>query len=105
MGHNPNEKAFFLTPSKLRCSTVFNSFVANLSQVLDQNFGVGATVIPIALTVLHYAPAPNKASGHRPHPFYSLWYLESHVRRYWLTSVIVILYKVTILYIKRKKDV
>lgn len=96
MGYNSVEKIFFNTPSKIRSSPAFNSFMANLPQVVDQNFKIGASVIPLSLTIMHFAPAPNKAAGIRPHPFYSLWYLEAYVRRYWLNALIVMLYKVNI---------
>jgi len=95
MGYNSIDKTFFITPSKIRASPAFNSFMANLPQVVDQNFKIGASVIPLSLTILHYAPAPNKASGIRPHPFYSLWCLETCIRRYWLNGLIVMLYKVS----------
>jgi hypothetical protein len=94
LGYNPQDKCFFLQPGRVRSSPVFNSFVSNLPQVLDQNFRVGATILPISLSVLHYSPAPSKSAGSRMHPSYSLWYLEPHVRRHWLFSLIVILYKV-----------
>ncbi|OXA59651.1 Protein unc-79 [Folsomia candida] len=93
LGYNPQEKAFFLTPSRVRSSAIFNSWISNLPQVVDQNFRVGATMLPISLTVLHYCPAPNKSAGSRMHPSFSLWFLEPHVRRHWLISLIVILYK------------
>lgn len=56
LGYNPQEKAFFLTPGRVRSSAIFNSFISNLPQVMDQNFRVGATILPISLTVLHYCP-------------------------------------------------
>ncbi|CAG7837387.1 unnamed protein product [Allacma fusca] len=93
LGYNSTDKSFFLTPGRLRSSTVFNSFLSNLPQVLDQNFGVGKTLISTSLTVLHFCPAPNRVAGNRVHPYYSLWLLEKHVRRYWLSALIVILYK------------
>lgn len=95
LGYNSNDKTFFIPPARMRSSPVFNSFVSTLPQVLDQNFRVGGTLLPLALTILQYCPAPSKNAGQRAHPSYSLWYLEPHVRRTWLMSLIVILYKVS----------
>ncbi|ODN04336.1 Protein unc-79 [Orchesella cincta] len=92
LGHNPQDKTFFIPPSRMRSSPVFNSFISALPQVLDQNFRVGGTLLPMSLTILQYCPAPSKNAGSR-YPSYSLWYLEPHVRRSWLMSLIVVLYK------------
>lgn len=82
-----------------RTSAVFNVFIANLPQVLDQNHLMGWCMLHAAFQVLLYAPNPNSSSSGQDniqnHNYsYSLWYLESHVRRNWLMSVLVILYKV-----------
>ena len=102
LGYNPSDKNFFVTPTRLRASAIFNSFLSNLPQVLDQNFTVGKTLIPISLNLLHYCPAPNRIAGQRLHPYFSLWLIEKHVRRYWLSALIVILYKVRLNFKKRK---
>lgn len=119
LGYSQVEKSFHVTPNRMRCnenqkkdfpssmpfiyrsSAVFNVFVANLPQVLDQNHLMGWCLLNAAFQVLLYAPNPNSScSSENIHNIathnycYSLWYLEPHVRRNWLMSVLVILYKV-----------
>ena len=63
-------------------------------QVLDRNFKLGNTILPITLLLLQYCPSPQRyASDYQP-PNYTLWYLEPHTRLSWLRSLLVILYKV-----------
>lgn len=83
-----------------RTSSVFNAFLANLPQMLDQNHVMGANILEAALHTLLYAPSTatvasaNSESSHNIIYSYSLWRLEPHVRRSWLMSVEVIMYKV-----------
>lgn len=80
------------------CSPVFNSFLANLSQVLDQNHLIGAHVLESVMPVILYAPNRNKTGVESYQHLifnYSLWYLACHVRRNWLMAMVVILYKYT----------
>lgn len=99
LGYNSSEKFFHVTPDRLRISTVFNVFLANLPQLLDQNHLMGWTMLPVVLQVLLYSPNPNTnvlpsaESMQNASYTYSLWYLEAHVRRNWLMAVIVVLYK------------
>lgn len=99
LGYNSTEKFFHQTPDILRTSTVYNVFMANLPQLLDQNSLMGATMLPIVMQVLLYSPNPNSNALTNTEAMqnasytYSLWYLEPHVRRNWLLSVLVILYK------------
>ncbi|XP_063709308.1 protein unc-79 homolog isoform X4 [Culicoides brevitarsis] len=93
------EKSFHTIPLKLRCSAVFNAFLSNLPQVLDQNSTMGMMMVPTIIQVLLFAPSPcNQVGGgmesmHNISLTYSLWYLEPHARRNWLMSILVILYK------------
>ena len=65
-----------------------------MRQVLDRNFKLGNTILPITLLLLQYCPSPQRyASDYQP-PNYTLWYLEPHTRLSWLRSLLVILYKV-----------
>lgn len=79
---------------------MFNAFLANLPQMLDQNHVMGANILEAALHTLLYAPSTatvasaNSESSHNIIYSYSLWRLEPHVRRSWLMSVEVIMYKV-----------
>lgn len=58
---------------------------------------MGWLMTPPVLAILQYCPYPPQATppttDHQP-PNYSLWYLEPHIRRSWLMSLLVILYKV-----------
>lgn len=99
LGFNQIDKSFHISSSRLRNSAVFNSFLANLPQVLDQNHLMGWVLLPSVIQILLYAPNGNGMSqsgvesvANIPYNF-SLWYLESHVRRYWMMSLLVILYK------------
>lgn len=79
---------------------MFNAFLATLPQMLDQNHLMGGHLLPAVLQVLLYSPSPANVasaaneSNQSPSYTYSLWRLEPHVRRNWLMSVEVILYKV-----------
>lgn len=83
-----------------RSSSVFNAFLANLPQMLDQNHLMGASILEAVLHTLLYAPSTatvasvNSESSHNIIYSYSLWRLEPHVRRSWLMAVEVIMYKV-----------
>lgn len=83
-----------------RSSAVFNAFIGTLPQTLDQNHLMGGHILPAALQVLLYSPSPanvcSAASENNQCPSYTytLWRLEPHVRRNWLMSVEVIMYKV-----------
>lgn len=82
-----------------RQSPVFNVFISNLPQLLDQNHLMGWTVMPTCLMLLQYCPCPPHDNSHlQPHPTYSLWFLEPHARRCWLMSLLVLLYKVGVSY-------
>jgi protein unc-79 len=99
MGFNQNEKMFQFSSGRIRCSSVFNGFMANLPQFMDQNHEMGAadTLFNFIIQLLIYSPYPNNSI---PATFevmqntsYSLWFLEIQVRRNWLMAVLVILYK------------
>lgn len=99
MGFNQIEKMFQFSSARIRCSSVFNGFMANLPQFLDQNHEMGAleSLFNFIIQLLIYAPYPNNSI---PATFdvmqntsYSLWFLEIQVRRNWLMALLVILYK------------
>ncbi|KAK7493418.1 hypothetical protein BaRGS_00015318 [Batillaria attramentaria] len=76
-----------------RSSAVFNAFLSGVPFVLDRNFKLGNTILPITLLLLQYCPSPQRyASDYQP-PNYTLWYLEPHTRLSWLRALLVILYK------------
>lgn len=99
MGFNHNEKMFQFSSGRIRCSSVFNSFMASLPQFLDQNHEMGAleSLFNFIIQLLIYSPYPNNSI---PATFevmqntsYSLWSLEIQVRRNWLMALLVIFYK------------
>ncbi|KAF2367443.1 hypothetical protein FHG87_001798 [Trinorchestia longiramus] len=92
MGYSTIESNFSVGPTKLRASPVFNSFIANLPQVLDHNFQMAKKIIAIIVPVLQFSPAPHKVPDLRQ-PTYSLWMLQPTIRKAWLTSTLTILYK------------
>lgn len=105
MGFNQHEKIFQFSSSRIRSSSVFNSFMANLPQFLDQNVDMGSSesLFYFIIHLLVYSPYPNNSI---PATFdamqnttYSLWFLEAQVRKNWLMAVLVILYKYNLNYI------
>ncbi|XP_017112167.1 protein unc-79 homolog isoform X2 [Drosophila elegans] len=96
LGHNQIDKTFHTTPESLRVSAVFNAFLANLPQVLDQNHLIGGLVLPSVMQIILYAPNPTSTSGESYQNIvfnYSLWHLEQYPRRNWLFTLLVVLYK------------
>lgn len=99
MGFNQIEKTFNFSAPRIRCSSVYNSFMASLPQFLDQNHEMGAMEALLNFTI-HLLIYSTYASNTIPATFdilqnsyYSLWCLEIHVRRNWIMAVLVILYK------------
>jgi hypothetical protein len=68
LGYGPTERAFCLTPQKLRSSATFNAFLSALPQVLDRNLAIGANLLPMTLSLMIFCPAPpsknNGPGGH-----------------------------------------
>ncbi|XP_023177086.1 protein unc-79 homolog isoform X8 [Drosophila hydei] len=96
LGHNQIDKTFHTTPESLRVSAVFNAFLANLPQVLDQNHLIGGLMLPSVMQIILYAPNPTSTSGESYQNIvfnYSLWHLEQYPRRNWLFTLLVVLYK------------
>ncbi|XP_064117132.1 protein unc-79 homolog isoform X3 [Macrobrachium nipponense] len=92
MGFSPTEHCFSVSPARLRSSPVFNAFLSNLPHVLDHNFKMGTSLLPTCLPVLQFCAAPHRVVDLR-YPAFSLWCLQPHPRRYWLSSVLTFLYK------------
>ncbi|GBP28889.1 Protein unc-79 homolog [Eumeta japonica] len=104
LGYNCIERYFHMTPASLRQSSIFNAFMANLPQVLDQNHLMGAVIADSTLLLLQYcsastaSPSLGSEARHEPGavaaaPTHTLVALEPHVRRHWLTALLVVLYK------------
>ncbi|CAH2094993.1 unnamed protein product [Euphydryas editha] len=92
LGYNSVEKYFTISPHTLRSSSIFNAFMANLPQVLDQNHVMGASIAEPTLMLLQHCSRPAMAVGNVGGT-HSLAALEPHVRRHWLMAVLVLLYK------------
>ena len=63
LGFCPNDRAFCLTPQRLRASTTFNAFLSALPHFLDHNLTIGATLLPLTLSTLIFCPAPPSQSS------------------------------------------
>jgi len=67
-------------------------------QVLDENYELGNIILPMSMILLQYCPSPQRyASDYQP-PNYTVWLLEPMIRHCWLTALLVILYKVSQLF-------
>ncbi|XP_041983202.1 protein unc-79 homolog [Aricia agestis] len=93
LGYNCVEKYFTVSPHSLRLSSIFNAFLANLPQVLDQNYVMGAHIAEPTLSLLQFCCRPVAAGSASANVTHSLVALEPHVRRHWLMALIVVLYK------------
>ncbi|XP_023246555.1 protein unc-79 homolog [Copidosoma floridanum] len=95
--HKQSENKLFIMLLKLfnRLSPVFNVFMANLPQVLDQNHIMGTFMIQPFLSILQNCPCPPHYKLYEESiiPTFSLWHLEAYCRKSWLMAVLVILYK------------
>lgn len=99
LGYSQNDKGLYLPPQRLRSSPAFSVFLSNLPQLLDQNHLMGRMLLSTSLILLQYAPSPYYIpnSVELQQPTYSLWALEPHIRRNWLMSLVVLLYKVNLI--------
>lgn len=80
LGYGPTERAFCLTPQKLRSSATFNAFLSALPQVLDRNLVIGVTLLPLTLSLMIFCPAPpskNNSTGPGGNPSHMTW-LQCH---------------------------
>ncbi|RWS30132.1 protein unc-79-like protein [Leptotrombidium deliense] len=94
LGYSPTEKMFLITPSSLRNLPTFNAVIASMPKVLDFNYKMGTLLLTTCLPLLIYCPSPLRyISEASLSPHYSLWLLQPHVRRSWLMSVFIIMYK------------
>jgi hypothetical protein len=64
LGYNPTDRAFCLTPQKLRSSATFNAFLSALPHFLDRNLTIGGTLLPMTLSMLIFCPAPPSHNNH-----------------------------------------
>ncbi|XP_049885894.1 protein unc-79 homolog [Pectinophora gossypiella] len=92
LGYNSNEKYFQISPYSLRQSSIFNAFIANLPQFLDQNHIMGASVAEQTFLLMQHCCGPS-SGGSAYTATNSLAALEPHVRRHWLMALLVVLYK------------
>ncbi|KAJ2954599.1 hypothetical protein O0L34_g2893 [Tuta absoluta] len=92
LGYNSVEKYFHISPFTLRQSSIFNAFMANLPQVMDQNHVMGAVISEQILMLLQYCSG-TATHGSVNAALHSLAALDPHVRRHWLMALLVVLYK------------
>lgn len=92
-----SENAFLFSAYDLRKKSIFSSFISALPDLLDLNISIGNLLLNLILPVLIYSPAPHQisysASNEKFIPTYSLRLLPDHLRRSWLSALMVILYK------------
>ncbi|KAJ0172402.1 hypothetical protein K1T71_012375 [Dendrolimus kikuchii] len=93
LGYNSAEKYFHLSPYTLRQSSIFNAFMANLPQVLDQNHVMGASIAEPTLLLLQYCSGAGSSGVCSSASAHTLAPLQPHVRRHWLMALLVVLYK------------
>ena len=93
-------------PYRIRCTPAVNAFMANLPQVLDNNFSIGKLLLLNTILILQKIPFPPRYATAWQHAYtlmqekylfqgcgFSLWHLEPSMRKNWLTAVMVIAYK------------
>ncbi|OTF77235.1 hypothetical protein BLA29_006772, partial [Euroglyphus maynei] len=97
LGYSMSENIFLLSAYDLRRKSVFSAFLSALPDVLDLNLTVGSLLLSLIFPVLIYCPAEHRCiyanDQEQFSPTYSLWLLQSYLRRSWLNSLIIILYK------------
>ncbi|CAG4990784.1 unnamed protein product [Parnassius apollo] len=109
LGYNCVDKYFHVSPHIMRQSSIFNAFMANLPQVLDQNHVMGASIAEPTLLILQYCSGAGSSagagglgvgagvgagtSGVGGVGAHTLGALAPHVRRHWLMALLVVLYK------------
>ena len=72
---------------------MFNAYLAGIVQVLDQNQEWGSELLNLTLQLLLFCAAP-KAQKRIKTPKFTLVRLAQHTRHIWLTTCLIILYKV-----------
>ena len=98
LGYSSAEKTFLILPNHLRPLPVFSAFITAMPKVLDFNHKMGNILLSTFIPLLIYCPSPQRYAYETQHlPLYSIWLLNSHVRQSWLMSVLIIMYKVSIL--------
>lgn len=92
-----SENVFLLNAYDLRKKSVFSSFLSALPDVLDLNLSMGNLLLNLVFPIMVYCPAKHDfmyvSDIENFSPNYSIWLLQSHLRRSWLSSLIIILYK------------
>ena len=106
LGFDDKESRFTTMPHKVRSTSQFSSFFANIPQVMDNNFPIGNFLISNIVLILQKSPFPPRyAANWQPtHSIlsenliyqgcgYTLWHLEPTTRKNWLEAALVIVYK------------
>ena len=103
LGYNENERRFTTMPYRIRCTPAINAFMANLPQVLDNNFIMGRYLLLNTILILQKIPFPPRYATSWTQAYtlmqekymfqgcgFSLWHLEPSMRKNWLSAVLVI---------------
>ncbi|KAH9417943.1 Protein unc-79 [Dermatophagoides pteronyssinus] len=97
LGYSMSENIFLLSAYDLRRKSVFSAFISALPDVLDLNLSVGSLLLSLIFPILLYCPAEHHtiylSDLDHYQSTYSLWLLSTNLRRSWLNSLIIILYK------------
>ncbi|CAG0891189.1 unnamed protein product [Darwinula stevensoni] len=93
LGYLPSERSFITSPFRIRNSPIFQAFISNLPELLDNNMAFGGDLAPMILSVLVFVPSPQKTPSEKYPPNYSLWLLDPTSRYSWLLSALIFLYK------------
>uniref|UniRef100_H3BIL2 Unc-79 homolog, NALCN channel complex subunit n=1 Tax=Latimeria chalumnae TaxID=7897 RepID=H3BIL2_LATCH len=93
LGYDQQEGCFMIAPQKMRSSTCFNAFIAEVAQVMDYNINLGKHLLPLVVQVLKYCTCPQLRHYFQQPPRCSLWSIRPHIRQMWLKALLVILYK------------
>uniref|UniRef100_A0A1I7VUI5 Protein unc-79-like protein n=1 Tax=Loa loa TaxID=7209 RepID=A0A1I7VUI5_LOALO len=76
IGYSNSEKCFTIPPKILRKSTVCNSFLSGLPEILDSNLVVGNQILMLGVQLLLHLPSPQKLASDQPLVEYSLTLLD-----------------------------
>lgn len=89
--------------TKTRKTTAISAYLSGLPMVLDRNFLLGNSILPIVLRLLRYLPLPSidenvsirasQLQAESTAPNYTIGLLNSQLRHSWISSMVIILYK------------
>lgn len=111
VGFNPVDQRFGLSPRKLRQSTIMAVLLSKLSVLMDRNLRIGNQLLAFTLSLLKHIPSPynfhresNESlkiidKNNSSQSEYSIALLNPSLQSSWVSTLLVILYKVSQSYI------